>query len=107
MSWLFLVLAILFEVAGTTCMKLAEGFTKLTPSIGVGVFYALSLGMLTLALKRIDLSVAYAIWAGLGMATVAIIGFVFFREPVTAVKLGSILLIVLGVVGLNLTGAAH
>lgn len=107
MYWIFLVFAILFEVAGTTCMKLAEGFTKLLPSVGVGVFYALSLGMLTLALKRIDLSVAYAIWAGLGMATVAVIGFVFFREPVTALKIGSIVLIVLGVAGLNLSGAGH
>lgn len=107
MYWVFLVFAILFEVAGTTCMKLSEGFTKLLPSIGVGGFYLVSLTLLTLALKRIDVSVAYAIWSGLGTATIAVIGFAFFREPVTAMKVGSILLIILGVVGLNLSGAAH
>ena len=61
MTWLYLVLAILLEVSGTTCMKLSEGFTRMVPSILLVVFYTLSFGMLTLALKRIDVSVAYAI----------------------------------------------
>ncbi len=107
MPWIFLVFAILFEVAGTTCMKLSEGFTKLLPSIGLGVFYLLSLTLLTLALKRIDVSVAYAIWSGLGTAVISVIGIAIFREPVTAMKIGSLLLIVLGVVGLNLSGGGH
>jgi len=64
MTWLYLVLAILLEVSGTTCMKLSEGFTRMVPSILLVVFYTLSLGMLTLALKKIDVSVAYAIWSG-------------------------------------------
>lgn len=107
MPALYLVMAIGFEVAGTTCMKLSEGFTKLVPSIGLGLFYAASLAMLTLALKRIDVSVAYAVWSGLGTALISVIGFAVFREPVTPVKLGSIALIILGVVGLNLGGGAH
>ncbi len=107
MSWIFLVFAILFEVAGTTCMKLSEGFTKLLPSVGLGVFYLLSLTLLTLALKRIDVSVAYAIWSGLGTAVISVIGIAIFREPVTAMKIGSLVLIVLGVVGLNLSGGGH
>lgn len=107
MSWLFLILAIGFEVAGTTCMKLSDGFTKLAPSLGMAAFYACSLTMLTLALRRIDVSVAYAIWSGLGTALIAVIGIAVFREPLTAMKIGSIVMIILGVVGLNLAGGAH
>jgi small multidrug resistance pump len=107
MYGLFLLLAILFEVSGTTCMKLSQGFTRLWPSIGLGVFYAVSLVFLTLALKRIDVSVAYAVWSGLGTALIAVIGIAVFREPLTALKAGSIVLIILGVVGLNLGGGGH
>jgi len=103
--WIFLVCAIALEVAGTTSMKLSEGFTRLVPSVALFVFYAASFVALTLALKRIELSVAYAVWSGLGTAIVAVIGFLWFREAITALKLLSIALIVAGVVGLNL-GAA-
>ena len=107
MTWLYLTLAILLEVSGTTCMKLSRGFTKLVPSILLFVFYTLSMGMLTLALKRIDVSVAYAVWSGVGTALIATIGVLWFKEPVTALKLISIGLIIIGVVGLNLSGGAH
>ena len=105
--WLYLVLAILLEVTGTTCMKLSEGFTKLVPSILLFVFYSLSFGMLTLALKRIDVSVAYAVWSGVGTALIATIGVLWFKEPITALKLISLVLIIGGVVGLNLSGGTH
>jgi len=88
-------------------MKLSEGFTKLVPSIWLFVFYTLSLGMLTLALKRIDVSVAYAVWSGVGTALIATIGVLWFKEPATALKLVSLALIIAGVVGLNLSGGAH
>ena len=107
MTWLYLVLAILLEVSGTTCMKLSEGFTRMVPSILLVVFYTLSFGMLTLALKKIDVSVAYAIWSGVGMALIASIGVLWFKEPATALKLISLALIIIGVVGLNLTGGTH
>lgn len=107
MIWLYLALAILLEVSGTTCMKLSEGFTKLVPSILLFVFYTMSFGMLTLALKRIDVSVAYAVWSGVGTALIATIGVLWFKEPITALKLVSLALIVGGVVGLNLSGGTH
>jgi small multidrug resistance pump len=107
MTWLYLILAILLEVSGTTCMKLSGGFTRLIPSILLFVFYILSFGMLTLALKRIDVSVAYAVWSGMGTALIATIGVLWFKEPLTAVKLISLGLIIIGVVGLNLSGGAH
>lgn len=104
-SVLYLTVAIILEVAGTTCMKLSEGFAKLIPSILIFVFYGLSFVALTFALKRIDLSVAYAVWSGLGTALIAAIGFLYFKEPVTAIKMGSIGLIIIGVIGLHLSGA--
>lgn len=107
MTWLYLVLAILLEVSGTTCMKLSDGFTKLVPSILLFVFYSLSFGMLTLALKKLDVSIAYAVWSGVGTALIATIGVLWFKEPATALKLISLGLIIIGVVGLNLSGGAH
>ena len=102
MSWVYLVCAIIMEVIGTTNMKLSEGFTKTLPSILMFVFYVFSFAFLTLALKKIDLSLTYAIWSGVGTALIATIGFLYFKEPVTAIKIGSVALIVIGVVGLAL-----
>lgn len=105
MAWLYLVLAILAEVAGTTSMKLAEGFTRAVPSVFVVLFYGLSIVLLTLALRTMDVSVAYAVWSGLGVAIIACIGIFFLGESATAVKLVSLGLIVAGVIGLNLGGS--
>lgn len=102
MAWIYLVTAILLEVAGTVSMKTSEGFTKMLPSVFMFVFYIFSLASLTMALKTIPVSLAYALWAGIGTATIAIIGFVFFKELVTPMKVTALLLIVLGVVLLNL-----
>ncbi len=107
MGWVWLLTAIVLEIAGTTCMKLSQGFTQLWPSVGVGVFYLLCFGALTLAIEHIDLSLAYAIWAGVGTAAIALIGIAVFGEAITALKLLSIALIVAGVVGLNLAGSGH
>ncbi len=95
------------EVAGTTALKMSDGFSRLVPSLLVAVFYGLSFFLFALALKRIDLGVAYAIWAGLGTALVATIGIVWFGEAVTMIKLISLVLIIAGVVGLNLSGGTH
>jgi len=104
-QWFFLSSAIVFEVAGTISMKLSEGFTKLVPSVLLFMFYAASFVALTFALKKIDVSVAYAVWSGVGTALITTIGILYFREAATALKLVSILLIIVGVVGLNLSGA--
>lgn len=105
--WFYLSVAIALEVAGTTSMKLSEGFTKLVPSVLIFVFYVASFAVLTLALKKLDVSVAYAVWAGAGTALIALIGIVWFKEPATMLKFFSILLIIAGVVGLNMSGAKH
>lgn len=105
--WLLLATAILLEVAGTTSMKFSEGFTRLLPSVLLFVFYAASFTLLTMALRRIEVSVAYAIWSGVGTALISVIGFIYFQETVSVLKIVSILLIIIGVVGLNLEGGAH
>jgi small multidrug resistance pump len=107
MSWIYLIIAIITEVSGTTAMKLSEGFSKLVPSIMTFGFYGLSLTLLTLALKNIDLSVAYAIWSGVGTAIIATIGILLFKESVSLIKILSILMIIAGVIGLNIAGGAH
>jgi small multidrug resistance pump len=101
-EWIYMALAILMEVCGTTSMKLSAGFTRLIPSMLIFIFYGLAFTMLTLALKKLDVSIAYAVWSGLGTALIAIIGFVVFREPITLVKVISLTLIILGVIGLRI-----
>jgi small multidrug resistance pump len=102
MPWIFLSVAILFEVAGITSMKLSRGFAEMWPSIGVFVFYICSAAAVMLALRRLELSVAYAIWSGVGTALTAMIGFAYFRESLTLIKLASIGLVIMGVLGLSL-----
>jgi len=72
------------------------------PSILMVVFYIICFAFMTLALKKLDVSITYAIWSGVGTALIAAIGVLYFKEPVTAIKIGSIALIVIGVVGLAL-----
>lgn len=103
--WLYLAVAIALEVAGTTSMKLSEGFTRLTPSVLIFLFYAASFVALTFALKKIEVSVAYAVWSGVGTALVTAIGVYYFRESATVFKFLCILFIIIGVVGLSLNEA--
>jgi small multidrug resistance pump len=105
--WLLLVAAIVFEVAGTTSMKLSAGFTKALPSVLLFVFYALAFGALTLTLKIMEVSFVYAIWSGLGTALVTLIGILYFKESANIFKIASIGLIILGVVGLHFSSTAH
>ena len=100
-AWAVLSGAILFEVAGTTCMRLSEGFTRLTPSLLIFVFYAVSFALNTVVVRVLGLSVVYAVWSGVGTVLTALIGIYYFKEPATAVKLVSIGLIVIGVIGLH------
>jgi small multidrug resistance pump len=104
--WLCLAGAIALELAGTTSMKLSHGFTRTLPSILLFVFYGLSFALMTVAVKRIDMSVSYAIWSGVGTALITLIGVMWFRESLTAVQVGSIVLIIVGVVGLRAGAAA-
>jgi small multidrug resistance pump len=100
-AWAVLSAAILFEVAGTTCMRLSEGFSRLTPSVLIFVFYAFSFALNTLIIRTLGLSVVYAVWSGVGTVLTALIGYLYFKEPATALKMASAGLIVVGVFGLH------
>ncbi len=102
MAWALLFLAILLEVSGTICMKLSQGFTRMLPTILMFVFYGLGFIPLTLAIRVLDLSVAYAIWSGVGTAIVSIVGFTLLKEQISPWKIIFLLMIVIGVVGLRL-----
>ena len=101
-SWLYLIGAILFEVSGTTCMKLSEGFSRLIPSVLIFVFYSCSFTLMTLAIKHLEVSIVYAIWSGIGMALITAIGIFVFDESASVMKLVCIVLIMVGIIGLNL-----
>lgn len=103
-AWFALAIAILLEVGGTTSMRLADGFTRLTPSLLMVVFYALSFTLNTMVIRVLGLSVTYGVWSGVGTVLTALIGIYYFKEPATALKMVSIGLIVIGVMGLHSAG---
>ena len=78
--WVLLGLAIVAEVIGTTALKMSDGFTKLWPSLLVVLGYALAFYLLSLTLKHIPVGVAYAIWSGVGIALITLIGWVVFSQ---------------------------
>jgi small multidrug resistance pump len=100
-AWTLLAIAITFEVIGTTCMKLSQGFTRPVPSVAMFVFYGMAFACNTMAIKTLDLSITYAVWSGVGTIATALIGIYYFKEAATALKLASISLIVVGVFGLH------
>lgn len=107
MLYLWLALAVVFEVGWAVAMKVSDGFTRLWPTVATVVMYLLSVVFLSLAAKKMEIGVAYAVWAGCGVSLIAIIGMVYFKEPATALKIASLGLIVLGIVGLQLAGGGH
>jgi quaternary ammonium compound-resistance protein SugE len=103
MNWILLVVAGLFEIAWAIGLKYTQGFTKLTPSILTAGAILMSLTLLGIAMKSLPVSVAYAVWVGIGVIGTAVFGMVILGEAVSAARLISILLILLGVIGLKLT----
>ncbi|MER5788754.1 multidrug efflux SMR transporter [Streptomyces sp. NPDC001980] len=105
MGYLTLAGAIAAEVAATTAMKYADGFSRLWPSLLTALGYVVSFLLLAETLKTVSIGTAYAIWSGAGTAAIAVLGLLLFGETLTLVKVAGILLIVGGVVVLNLGGA--
>ena len=103
--WLILSLAILLEVCGTVCLKLSHGFSRLLPSIGVVCFYLASFAVIAQSLKTLEVGIAYAIWAGVGTALIAVVGILAFGESVTAFKILGLLMIIGGTFLLRMASA--
>ncbi len=107
MHWILLILSILAEVVGTLCLKWSEGFARLWPTVGMIVLYIATIVLLTLSAKTLDLGLAYAIWAGVSVAGVAVCGVILFHEPLNAYRVIGIMAIIVGVLVLNLKGAVE
>ena len=108
-QWLYLAIAILAEVIGTSFLKSSAGFTRLVPSVIVAVGYAVAFYFLAVCLKTMSVGIAYAVWAGAGVALITLIGWLFFDQTLDAAALIGIALIVAGVVVINLfsTSVSH
>ncbi len=102
MHWLILFVAGLFEISWAVGLKFTHGFTQLIPSVITVVCMIASFYFLALALKSLPLGTAYAIWTGIGTIGTVIFGIILFKEPVTAMSLFCIALIVCGITGLKL-----
>ncbi|MBN8955179.1 MAG: multidrug efflux SMR transporter [Rhizobiales bacterium] len=109
MGYLYLVIAIVAEVAGTSALKASEGFSRLVPSLIVVVGFATAFFFLSLTLRTMPLGIAYAIWAGAGTALIALMGAIAFRQVPDLGAIVGIGLIIAGVAVVNLTSrmAAH
>jgi quaternary ammonium compound-resistance protein SugE len=104
MAWLMVIVAGLFETGFAILLKQSHGMTRLLPTAGFAACALISFALLTMALKRLEVGAAYAVWTGLGAAGTAVVGIWALDESVSALKLVSIGLILAGVIGLNLSG---
>ena len=102
MSYYYLALAIAAEVAGTSLLKVTEEFTKLVPTTFLVIFYLISFWLMTLALRELPLGVVYAVWSGLGIFLVAIIGAFVYKEVPDLASMIGMALIISGVIVMHL-----
>ena len=105
MTALLLTLAIACEVIATLALKASEGFSRPLPAVIVVAGYAISFWLLALVLKHLSVGTTYAVWSAAGTAAIAMIGILAYGETANAMKIASLGLIVVGVVGLNAAGA--
>ena len=104
MAWFMVIIAGIFEMGFAILLKQSHGITRLWPTVGFAVCAAISFGLLSQALRHLEVGPAYAVWTGIGAAGTAIVGILALNESVSTLKLTSIALILVGVVGLNLAG---
>ena len=107
MAWLFLLVAGLLEIVWASMMKLSQGSNRGWPGAIMVVAMLLSFGALSVSMRTLPLGTAYAVWTGIGAAGTAIYGMVFLGDLVSTLKLVSISLVIVGVIGLQLSGSAH
>jgi quaternary ammonium compound-resistance protein SugE len=104
MAWLTVIVAGIFETCFAILLKKSDGLTRLWPTVGFAVCALISFGLLTMALKKLEVGAAYAVWTGIGATGTVIIGILALGESVSTLKIVSVGLILLGVIGLNLAG---
>lgn len=102
MAWIILVVAGLLEVGWAIGLKYTEGFTRLWPTVGTLAAMVASVGLLGVAMKSLPVGTAYSVWVGVGAVGTVVLGIVLFGEAANAARIGSVALIVAGIVGLKL-----
>ena len=102
MSWIYLVIAGLFECAWAVGIKYTDGFTKVVPTVLTLLAMTISFWLLSIAMKTIPVGTAYAVWTGIGTIGVAILGMILFGESKEILRILSLLLIIVGIIGLKL-----
>ena len=107
MHWILLSIAIVAEIAGTLLLKSSDGLSKLWPSIGVAIGYAIAFALMAISLKKLEVGITYAIWSGVGIMGAAIGGVLFFDQHLSRLNIIGMAIIILGVVVMNLGGVAH
>ncbi|MCT2583388.1 DMT family transporter [Actinophytocola gossypii] len=105
MGYVYLAVAIAFEVVATSLLRATEGFTRLWPTVACLAGYAAAFAMLALVVRHVPVGVAYAVWSGLGTAAIVAIGVLFLNESISVTKVVGVLLVIAGVVTLNIGGA--
>ena len=100
-TYLFLIGAIFFEVAGTMLLPLTQNFTKLLPTTFLAIFYLSAFYLLTFVVNEMPIAIVYAIWSGLGIFTIAILGYIFFNQTLAWQAILGLFLIVTGVIIVN------
>jgi small multidrug resistance pump len=107
MAWILLSIAIAAEILGTLSLKASDGLSKLWPSLGVLIGYALAFTLMAISLKKLDVGITYAIWSGVGIIGAAIGGVIFFNQHLSRMTIIGMAIIIVGVVVMNLGGASH
>jgi len=107
MGWIWLTLAIILEVSGTISMKFSNSFQNLFPSILMFVFYGVSFTCLNFALQYMNVSTVYAIWSGVGIVLITVVGYIAFKDQLNLSSVLWIGVIIVGVIGLNISTPGH
>ena len=100
-TYIFLFGAILFEVAGTMLLPVSQNFTKLIPTLALAIFYLTAFYLLTFVTNKLPIAIVYATWSGLGIFTIAILGYIFFKQTLTWQAILGLFLIIIGVILVN------
>ena len=100
-TYLFLSIAIFCEVAGTILLPVSQNFTKIIPTICLAIFYLTSFYLMTFVMDKLPIAIVYATWSGLGVFTIAILGYFFFKQTLAWQAIAGLFLIVIGVILVN------
>ena len=100
-TYIFLIGAIFFEVAGTMLLPMSQNFTKIVPTVALSFFYLCAFYLLTFVANKIPIAIMYATWSGLGVFTIAILGYIFFKQTLAWQAIFGLFLIVIGVILVN------